>query len=168
MFDRQFADHLREATEVLPTVSLTMASYDAMREETARLRARVEELEFLGLLKGVVAAGTFDAFEVLNGLAKELWNRAQSKGFHDEPVHIATHCANLTGEVSELWEAYRRGQLDKPCDKTAELTCAEEELADIVIRALDMAHDMGVDIGRAVRIKDQYNSTRPFKHNKVA
>jgi hypothetical protein len=76
------------------------------------------------------------AIGALRFLATHVHAIAASKGFHDEPVPMAVACANLHGEVSELWEAYRRGMLDKPCDKkTAEpLTCLEEELADIIIR----------------------------------
>ena len=107
----------------------------------------------------------------LNGLAHAIWNVARLKGFRSEQgeVDVATFVANLHGEVSELWEAYRRGQLNERCDKpTAEpLTCAEEEIADILIRTLDMAADFGVDVDKAVRVKLAYNLTRPFKHGKV-
>lgn len=99
-------------------------------------------------------------FGALNMLAEYAYAVAQSKGFHDAPVSVATHCANLHGEVSELWEAYRRQLLDKPCDKPVNLTCAEEELADIIIRALDMSADLCVDIGHAVKVKSEYNMTR--------
>lgn len=103
-----------------------------------------------------------DTYRTLNALAIHVYGIAKSKGFHEEPVPIAVACANLHGEVSELWEAYRRGLLDKPCDKkTAQtLTCLEEELADIIIRALDTAEENGVDIGRAVMVKSAYNETR--------
>jgi hypothetical protein len=102
----------------------------------------------------------------LRSLANHVYGIARSKGFHDEPVPMAVSVANLHGEVSELWEAYRRGMLDKPCDKkTAEpLTCMEEELADIIIRALDTAEENGVDIGRAVLIKSAYNETRSHRN----
>jgi NTP pyrophosphatase (non-canonical NTP hydrolase) len=96
----------------------------------------------------------------LNELAEYAYAIAKSKGFHDAPVSIATHCANLHGEVSELWEAYRRQILDFKCDKPIDLTCAEEELADIIIRALDMSMELGIDIGNAVKVKSEYNMTR--------
>lgn len=44
------------------------------------------------------------------------------------------------------------------------LTCAEEELADVIIRALDTAGTLRIDIDRAVRIKHAYNETRPHRH----
>jgi NTP pyrophosphatase (non-canonical NTP hydrolase) len=111
-------------------------------------------------------------------LAGYVFAIAASKGFHDndkQPGRFAEYCANLHGEVSELWEAYRRGELEKPCDKNVKivalglepLTCAEEELADIIIRAMDTACGLGIDIGRAIEIKCAYNSTRPRMHGKV-
>jgi len=108
----------------------------------------------------------------LNSLAEHVWKTAQSKGFHDEPVPMSVSAANLHSEVSELWESYRNGILQKPCDKAEkmkalglpELTCLEEELADVVIRALDTARENGVDIARAVEAKDAYNQTRPHKN----
>ena len=45
-----------------------------------------------------------------------------------------------------------------------ELTCLEEELADIVIRCLDTAETFGVDLERAIEAKHAYNGSRPRKH----
>lgn len=105
----------------------------------------------------------------LNSLAQHVYEIAKAHGFHDDDdrrERIAEFIANLHGEASELWEAWRKGNLHKPCDKaTAEpLTCAEEELADILIRTLDTAITLGVDIERAVRIKSAYNESRPHRN----
>lgn len=113
----------------------------------------------------------------LNTLRDRVHQLARSKGWYDREVTVATHVANLHGEVSELWEAYRAGRLNELCDKAEKmraagivpLTCLEEELADIVIRALDMAGHMGVDIELAVESKHAFNMTRPVRHGgKVA
>ena len=100
----------------------------------------------------------------LNELAREFWQVAEDHGFHDVNNSPPTWCANLHGEVSEFWEAWRKGVLDKLCDKAIELTCAEEELADIVIRALEVAEQMGIDMDRAVAAKHAYNKQRPYRH----
>lgn len=105
----------------------------------------------------------------LNRLAADVYAISASKGFHSssEPT-IGDYVSNLHGEVSELWEAYRKKELDKPCEKSSHMeepiSCAGEELADIIIRALDMAHQLNVDIGKAVYIKSRYNESRPFRH----
>lgn len=106
----------------------------------------------------------------LNDLSELVYKNAVNKGFHekdalrDEVDNYSTWTTNIHGEVSELWEAARTGCLTKPCDKDCDLTCEEEELADIVIRALDTARARGIDIGRAVLTKHEYNTTRPHKH----
>lgn len=103
--------------------------------------------------------------DVVHGLAIE-------KGWHPEGESVSEYfpkaIANLHGEASELFEAYRAQNLFNPCDKAEKmnfpLTCAEEELADIVIRALDTAGRLKIDIGRAVRVKHAYNATRDHRH----
>ncbi len=95
------------------------------------------------------------------------WHEA-GLGDHRVPEFVA----NLHGEVSELWEAWRAGRLHAPCDKANKmsaaglpaLTCAEEELADIVIRAFDNARALGVDIEHAIAVKHAFNATRPYRH----
>jgi NTP pyrophosphatase (non-canonical NTP hydrolase) len=96
---------------------------------------------------------------------------AHEKGWHKEGLgehRVPALIANLHGEVSELWEAYRNGTLNKPCDKASKmvepLTCAEEELADIVIRAFDTAGVLGIDIARAICVKHAFNEKRPYRH----
>lgn len=68
--------------------------------------------------------------------------------------------------MSEFFEAHRNHALNKPCDKKTEpqITNAQEELADIVIRVCDLAQELGIDLGEAVVAKMAYNKTRPHKH----
>ncbi len=104
----------------------------------------------------------------LNELATEITKINSAKGFRDKlatSTHpLAVALMNLQSEISELWEAYRRGKLHDPCDKGIDLTCAEEELADIIIRTLDTADFLGIDIDAAVQKKIEYNRTRPLRH----
>lgn len=116
----------------------------------------------------------------LNNFSKFCYNEAKDRGFHESgpiapPYHddkIQSFTANLHEEISEFHSAWRNKQLDKPCDKAAKmaehkipvLTCAEEELADIVIRAMDTAATMGIDIERAIRGKILYNRTRAHRN----
>ena len=106
----------------------------------------------------------------LNRLRDKAYQNAVSKGFYDKgKPTIGDYCANLHGEVSELWEAHRNGLLDAQCDKAAHLTCLEEELADILIRCFDMAGALDVDLDSAVAEKMRYNATRSYRHGgKVA
>lgn len=38
------------------------------------------------------------------------------------------------------------------------------EVADIIIRALDIAGHYGIDIEQALKVKSAYNATRPYRH----
>lgn len=100
---------------------------------------------------------------------------AKEKGFHLEESRdrfIDQQTNNLHDEVSELHEAWRNGDFDKPCDKSAKMiemgigsmSCAEEEYADIIIRVLDQCERLGISIGSAVAKKHLYNTTRPYRH----
>lgn len=118
--------------------------------------------------------------DALNEVSKSAYDNAKAKGFHDKDGDIVSDYArwtvNIHGEVSELWEAARKGNLKIYCDKYSDLkvlglgqlTCEEEELADIIIRVLDTAGARGISIGRAVLLKMAYNATRPHMHGKLA
>ncbi len=101
-------------------------------------------------------------------LAADMYQNAVEKGFHDgesigpEAIsleRIAIFMSNLHEECSELWSAARKGTLFHDCDKNCGLTNAAEELADIVIRTMDTAHSLGVDLGLAISKKAAYNKT---------
>lgn len=105
-------------------------------------------------------------------IAACMYKIASDHGFHENDGEelstgrLGEFIANLHGECSELWESARKGTLAQPCDKHIDLSNAEEELADIVIRAMDMAHAMGINLGAAIAEKADYNRQRPYKHGK--
>lgn len=110
--------------------------------------------------------------------AKDVYALACEKGWHDDDASkskteiIGSYMMNLVGEVAEAWEAYRAGKLHEPCDKATKmqamglrpLTCLEEEMADVVIRAMDDSEALGINLEEAVAIKHAYNATRPQRH----
>jgi NTP pyrophosphatase (non-canonical NTP hydrolase) len=112
----------------------------------------------------------------LNSIADAVHELAWRKGWHNvketEDAFIERACNNLHNEVSELHEAWRNNQLRSHCDKTVEmiaagiepLTCIEEEMADIIIRVLDNARKLDVDIQSAVERKHAFNATRSQRH----
>lgn len=104
----------------------------------------------------------------LNTIADEVHQLAKEKGWHSDAEsdiqYISRSLINIHGELSELWEAARKNELARPCDKACHLTCEEEEMADVVIRVLDYCGRRGIDIGRAVATKHEYNGTRSYRH----
>jgi NTP pyrophosphatase (non-canonical NTP hydrolase) len=107
----------------------------------------------------------------IDELANAVHDNAVRHGFHPDTelvqTFVANQCNNLHGEVTELWDAWRAGKQDEQCDKDIGLTCTEEELADLVIRALDLSRRLSVDIVYVVNVKHEYNKTRPLKHGKL-
>jgi NTP pyrophosphatase (non-canonical NTP hydrolase) len=129
--------------------------------------ANLEGAELGGAyLSGAYLSGVeMKLFEPLTEISESLHEDAKANGWYDDVVPIGVQCMNLVGEVAELWEAYREDRLSETCDKPSTgLTCLEEELADIVIRALDTAAYRGIDIGTAVAIKSAYNQRRGHRH----
>ena len=114
----------------------------------------------------------------INEVADLVHQNAVDHGFHpqdqDINLFLANQCCNIHAEVSEFWDAHRANKLNQHCDKSDKmddmgldpLSCAEEELADIVIRVLDVSRRLGIDIMRAIAVKHTYNVTRPFRHGK--
>lgn len=116
----------------------------------------------------------------IDDVATAVHQNAIEHGFHDPAQargdFLAHMICNTHAELSELYDAWRAGKLDEPCDKAGKmielnlppLSCAEEEYADIVIRALDQARRLKIDIARAIAVKHAYNTTRPYKHGKLS
>lgn len=109
-------------------------------------------------------------WEILNEIRDEAFSTVKGVGFHeeDEKFNLGDYLMNIHGEISELWESYRKNQLNEPCDKANKmsypLSCLEEEVADIVLRVGDLCGKLGVDLSRACRVKNEFNKTRPHRN----
>ena len=106
---------------------------------------------------------------MLNELSREITETAKSKGWWDEKRSFGELIALMHSELTEALEEYRSGRMytevyysDKYKPEGIPI-----ELADCIIRILDTCGYYGIDIDEAIRIKAQYNTTRPYKHGKV-
>lgn len=107
----------------------------------------------------------------LNDLARTCYEIAKSKGWHEDPVlpRLPTMLVNIHGEVSEAWEEVRKPsfvptQIYYDVEKPTKPEGLPVELADVLIRVLDLAYAAGIDMDAAVAIKQRYNETRPYRH----
>lgn len=92
---------------------------------------------------------------MLNELANEIRRNNEKNGFTwNVKTDIPTCLCLIHSEVSEALEAHRD---DKPLG---------EELADILIRTLDLADRLNVDIDREVRSKIEKNKSRGYRHDR--
>ena len=97
----------------------------------------------------------------LNDLACEIvaintrngWNVTQPADWGND-YKVPAVLALIHSEVSEALEAFR-------ADDRANF---EEELADIMIRVLDLSAGLAIDLDAAVRSKLEANKTRGYRH----
>jgi NTP pyrophosphatase (non-canonical NTP hydrolase) len=95
-------------------------------------------------------------------LAADIHNTAQSKGWWENDRNDGELIALMHAELSEGLEGLRHG--NPPSEHIPEFTAIEEELADVIIRALDMSHARDYRIGEAIAAKMEFNRNRPHKH----
>lgn len=110
----------------------------------------------------------------LNELAKNIHKDNVDRGFYDTPRETGTILMLIVSELSEALEAYRKykfvnkddleGEFDKDKFKEKVKDTFEDEIADALIRILDMCGDMEIDIAKHVYQKLLYNRTRGYKH----
>jgi NTP pyrophosphatase (non-canonical NTP hydrolase) len=119
---------------------------------------------------------------MINKLAQQVHENAKSKGFFDEPKNIGEMLCLIHSEVSEALEADRKSHYcpvniegvygwvnDEdfiPHFKETVKNTFEDELADIVIRVMDLAAFKGIDLESHIKAKMRYNATREHKHGK--
>ena len=87
----------------------------------------------------------------------------KERGF--EVMDIPRSLCLIHSEISEALEAHRE---DNPPDKKIpEFDNFTVELADAVIRILDLAGGMKLPLAEAIVAKKAFNKTRPYKHGKA-
>lgn len=133
--------------------------------------------------------------KVFNDFSKIINGGNRKRGFwedfdkHEEKkelrnAFICQFIMLVNTELSEAVEALREGNLTEPFDKLKlkEMLKAgtpfktafkvtikdkfEDEIADAIIRLLDLAGGLNIDIGYFIAQKLKYNSTREYKHGK--
>lgn len=103
----------------------------------------------------------------LSALAKDIHATAVDHGWWDNGASrdVGMVLALVHSEVSEALEEYRNGHaLFEVYHAAGKPEGVPIELADVIIRVLDMCAAYMIDIDAAVAQKMAYNRTRPFKH----
>lgn len=125
---------------------------------------------------------------MINKLSKQVHENAVSKGFYEDKKNIGEMLALIHSEVSEALECDRKSRHAVPMGTKSADTIGncfenddeafkiefeawvkdtfEDELADILIRVMDLAAYKGIDLESHVKAKMRYNALRPYKHGK--
>ena len=97
---------------------------------------------------------------------RAMYRNSARKGFHppndDTTLHSSQRLMLIVSELSEALEALRHG--NPPDNHIPDYTGLEAELADAVIRIMDLAETTKSRLAEAIVAKAAYNSGRPHKH----
>jgi len=102
--------------------------------------------------------------EWISATANCIHMNARAKGWWDTERNDGEMIALIHSELSEALEYARKG--NPPDDKVPELSGVAAELADTVIRIMDLCVGRGIDLGQAIVLKHNFNTTREYKHGK--
>lgn len=89
-----------------------------------------------------------------NELAINIHKNAVDHGWWETERPVPELLCLVHSEISEALEAYRFHDSEN----------FAEELADAVIRLMDMAEGLGVDLQAAIIKKHSINQSRPYRH----
>ena len=123
--------------------------------------------------------------KTLNELRDQIHENAKNKGFYDRAVDTPRSLMLIVSELSEAMEADRKGRYAKlapliekgktESDNIEKMDyffrqyvkdSFEDELADSIIRILDLCGALDIDIEKHVELKMKYNATRERLHGK--
>lgn len=116
-----------------------------------------------------------ESSDTIGKLAAEIHSDACNKGFYDNQREVGTLLMLVVSELSEALEADRAGRHapnpavmsgDSEDFATRVKDTFEDEIADAIIRLLDLCGYFGIDIDWHVRAKMEYNRERPIRHGK--
>lgn len=114
-------------------------------------------------------SSTTDSTDTLRLAAyqRDVHRTAVEHGWWDEPRTVLEALALVHAEISEAVEEYRIDNTNLAAVKRTEAGKIDGfgvELADAIIRILDLCEHLGIDMESLLVQKGEYNKTRPYRH----
>lgn len=122
----------------------------------------------------------------ISEVQKEIHETAREKGFYDRPVNIGEKLMLVVSELGEAVEAHRKNKFSETKtfltnrEKLANSEynnsqnfkayikdSFEDEIADAMIRLLDLSEHMKIDLEFHIKEKMKFNATREKLHGKT-
>ncbi len=133
---------------------------------------------------------------MLNELAQNIYEANKKKGFWDKERNVGELLMLVTSELGEAMEAHRKGKVGRMKSFESDMGYArlsledftpenqnylwianrfettvkdtfEDEIADAIIRLLDLSAGLGIDLSKHIEAKLKYNESRPQLHGKL-
>jgi NTP pyrophosphatase (non-canonical NTP hydrolase) len=108
--------------------------------------------------------------KTLKELQQQAHTTARAKGWWDKVKSVESHLpvalCLIHSEVSEALESHRRGEplLWHNTARNNKPEGVAAELADVVIRCMDVSAALGINLQAVVESKMAYNETRAYRH----
>lgn len=136
---------------------------------TRELHRRLAEAESLHDIRNPVRRVEMGPFWVpeLADLARAIRFNSSKKGFKVAARIVHEKMLLAVGEICEAQEELRNGHgFTEVYYNGAKPEGFPIEIADAIIRLLDLCAGLKIDIVEAIRIKCEYNTTRPRRHGR--
>jgi hypothetical protein len=116
--------------------------------------------------KSIVGSDANDIRYGIRAMQRAAHALAVAKGWYSPRKTFTEAIALIHSEISEALEEYRNGNLERGIyyGENGKPEGVDIELADAVIRIMDLAEDNKIDLGEALLVKHKFNMTREFRH----
>lgn len=155
---REYMDHIARMRKENPlkTSQEYLQEYFIDTFKAVQLRVHNSALE----------KGWWDDYKAISEMFDQLpnYNPELHKAF--KLAWVMSKLNLVTSELGEATEGLRTGS--PPDDKIPQFKSEVAEVADMIIRLMDLAEHEGWPLAEAIIAKIKYNATRPYKHNKLA